>query len=222
MKVTTTLASARTPDGELLILQEHDGQYFMKVRGVPLMSTIASSSEEMMAELGCAGMPDRPRVLIGGLGFGFTLRRVLELCGEDAIVDVAELLPVVVEWNREFLSGVNGLLVDDSRVRIHLCDVAEILGKVGEGRYDVILLDVDNSPDPLVQEGNAGLYDGAGILRAKGALRRGGKIVYWSANEDRSFVRALGKVFGNSEAIGAKAYPKAKRFTHTLFVAVRR
>ena len=78
MKVTTTLASARTPDGELLILQEHDGQYFMKVRGVPLMSTIASSSEEMMAELGCAGMPDRPRVLIGGLGFGFTLRRVLE------------------------------------------------------------------------------------------------------------------------------------------------
>jgi spermidine synthase len=222
MKVTTTLASSQTPDGEQLILQEHDGQYFMKVRGVPLMSTIASSSEQTMAELGCSDMPARPRVLIGGLGFGFTLRRVLELCPPDAIVDVAELLPVVVEWNREFLKEVNGGLVDDPRVHIHIRDVAEIIKKVGKDRYDAILLDVDNSPDPLVQKGNAGLYDSAGISLAKTALKQGGRVVYWSANQDKSFAKALGKVFGNSEAIGAKAYPKARRFTHTLFVAVRR
>ncbi|MDP4624354.1 MAG: hypothetical protein NWT08_04355, partial [Akkermansiaceae bacterium] len=209
MKVTTTLASSQTPDGEQLILQEHDGQYFMKVRGVPLMSTIASSSEQTMAELGCSDMPARPRVLIGGLGFGFTLRRVLELCPPDAIVDVAELLPVVVEWNREFLKEVNGGLVDDPRVHIHIRDVAEIIKKVGKDRYDAILLDVDNSPDPLVQKGNAGLYDGAGIALAKAALKPGGRVVYWSANQDKGFAKALGKVFGNSEAIGAKAYPKA-------------
>lgn len=222
MKVTTTLATSLTPDGEQLMLQEHDGQYFMKVRGVPLMSTTASSSEQTMAELGCAGLGNKPRVLIGGLGFGYTLRRVLELCPPDAVVDVAELLPVVAEWNRKFLKDVNGLLVDDPRVNICIRDVAEIMKSVGKERYDAILLDVDNSPDPLVQEGNAGLYDGAGIAVAKAALNPGGRVVYWSANQDKSFAKALAKIFGNSEAIGAKAYPKAKRFTHTLFVAERR
>ena len=221
MKITTTLATSTTPDGEPLILQEHDGHHFMKVRGVPLMSTSASSSEQTMAELGCANMPPKPRVLIGGLGFGFTLRRGLELCPADASVDVAELLQVVVDWNREFLTGVNGLLVDDPRVHIHIRDVAEIIRRAGSERYDVILLDVDNSPDPLVQAGNAGLYDGNGITLAKAALNPGGRVVYWSANQDKGFERALAKVFGNSESIGAKAYPKAKRFTHTLFVAQR-
>lgn len=221
MKITTTLATSTTPDGEPLILQEHDGHHFMKVRGVPLMSTNASSSEQQMAELACSDLPAKPRVLIGGLGFGFTLRRVLELCPPDAVVDVAELLQVVVDWNREFLTGVNGLLVDDTRVSIHVRDVAELINRVGDERYDAILLDVDNSPDPLVQKGNAGLYDGNGIARAKAALRPGGRVVYWSANPDKNFARSLGKVFGNVECISAKAYPKAKRFTHTLFVAKR-
>ena len=193
----------------------------MKVRGVQLMSTNASSSEQQMAELACSDLPAGARVLIGGLGFGFTLRRVLELCPQDATVDVAELLPVVVEWNREFLTGVNGLLVDDPRVRIHVRDVAELINRAGKDRYHAILLDVDNSPDPLVQKGNAGLYDGGGIARAKAALEPGGCVVYWSANEDKGFARALEKAYGNVECIGAKAYPKAKRFTHTLFVARR-
>lgn len=221
MKVTTTLATSKTPDGEPLILQEHDGHYFMKVGGVPLMSTIAPSSEQTMAELGCRDLPVRPRVLIGGLGFGFTLRRVLELCPAEATVDVAELLQVVVDWNRGFLTDVNGLLVDDPRVSIHMRDVAELIKGVGKDRYHTILLDVDNSPDPLVQKGNADLYDSRGIARVKAALHPGGRAVYWSANQDKSFARSLGKVFKSVECVGAKAYPKAKRFTHTLFVAQR-
>ena len=166
MKVTTTLATATTPEGDALVLQEHDGHYFMRVRGVQLMSTNASSSEQQMAELACADLPAKARVLIGGLGFGFTLRRVLELCPPDAVVDVAELLPVVVDWNREFLTDVNGLLVDDPRVSIHIRDVAELVKRAGKDRYHAILLDVDNSPDPLVQKGNAGLYDSNGIVQA--------------------------------------------------------
>jgi spermidine synthase len=221
VKITTTLATSTTPDGEPLILLEHDGHHFMKVRGVQLMSTNASSSEQQMAELACSNLPAGARVLIGGLGFGFTLRRVLELCPPDAVVDVAELLPVVVEWNREFLTGVNGGLVDDPRVRIHLRDVAELINRAGNDRYHAILLDVDNSPDPLVQKGNAGLYDSGGIGRAKAALQPGGRVVYWSANPDKGFERALGKVYKSVECISAKAYPKAKRFTHTLFVAQR-
>jgi spermidine synthase len=221
MKITTTLATSSTPDGESLILQEHDGHHFLKVGGVPLMSTNASSSEQQMAELACANMPAKPRILIGGLGFGFTLRRVLELCPPEAIVDVAELLPVIIDWNREFLKEVNGLLVDDPRVRIHIRDVAELIKRVGKDRYDAILLDVDNSPDPLVQKGNAGLYDKGGIALAKAALQPGGRVVYWSANQDKAFARSLEKIYRKVECIGAKAYPKAKRFTHTLFVAQR-
>ena len=97
MKITTTLATAQTPDGETLVLQEHDGHHYLRVRGVPLMSTKASYSEQTMAELACVNLPAQPRILIGGLGFGFTLRRVLELCPPDASLDVAELLPVIVD-----------------------------------------------------------------------------------------------------------------------------
>jgi spermidine synthase len=219
MKITTTLASCRTPDGAVLVLLEHDGQHYMKVGGVQLMSTTASSSEQQMAELACANMPKKPRILIGGLGFGYTLRRVLELCPPDAIVDVAELLQEVIDWNREFLKEVNGLLVDDPRVRIHRRDVGDIIERVGKERYHAILLDVDNSPDPLVQQGNARLYNRGGIARTKAALHAGGRVVFWSANPDKDFARSLEKVFKNVECIGAKAYPKAKRFTHTLFVA---
>jgi spermidine synthase len=193
----------------------------MKVGGVPLMGTHASSSEKEMADLACASLPPKPRVLIGGLGFGFTLRRVLELCPPDATVDVAELLQVVVDWNREFLAGVNGLLIDDPRVYVHIRDVSEVISRAGENRYHAILLDVDNSPDPLVQKGNAKLYDGGGLALAKAALHPGGRVVYWSANPDQSFAQSLGKYFGNVQVIGAKAYPKAKRFTHTLFVGER-
>lgn len=221
MKPVTTLATSRTPDGDPLILQEHDGHYFLKIGGVQLMGTNASSSEKEMADLACENLPRGARVLIGGLGFGYTLRRVLELCPLDATVDVAELLQVVVDWNREFLTGVNGLLVDDPRVRIHIHDVADLISRAGENRYHVILLDVDNSPDPLVQKGNAKLYDSGGLARTKAALHPGGRVVFWSANPDKSFARSMGKYFENVQAIGAKAYPKAKRFTHTLFVGER-
>jgi spermidine synthase len=221
MKITTTLATCRTPDGTMLVLQEHDGQHYLKVGGVQLMSTTASSSEQQMAEIACAKLPKRPRILIGGLGFGFTLRRVLELCPPDAIVDVAELLQEVIDWNREFLKELNGLLVDDPRVRIHTRDVGELIERAGKDRYHAILLDVDNSPDPLVQKGNARLYNRGGIERTKAALHSGGRVVFWSANPDKDFARALERIFKKVECIGARAYPKAKRFTHTLFVADR-
>lgn len=221
MKITTTLATCRTPDGALLVLQHHDGQHFLKIGGVPLMSTTAAASEQQMAEIACAALPAQPRILIGGLGFGFTLRRVLELCPADATVHVAELLQEVVDWNREFLAEVNGRLIDDPRVSVLTRDVAELLQVSGGDRYHAILLDVDNSPDPLVQQGNARLYSGAGIARSHAALHPGGRVVYWSANRDEVFAKALARDFRKVECISAKAYPKAKRFTHTLFVADR-
>ncbi|HVJ45482.1 MAG TPA: hypothetical protein VM511_03785 [Luteolibacter sp.] len=221
MKATVTVASAKTPDGSSLTLHEHDGQHFLKVAGVQLMSTTASSSEEQMAELACAKLPKNPRILIGGLGFGFTLKRVLELTGPDARVVVSELLPEIVEWNRVHLSEVNGRRLDDPRVEILVSDVYDVIGRCAADRYDAILLDVDNSPDPLVQKGNGRLYQGSGLVRIKAALNPRGRVVFWSANEDRSFEKLLSRSFKNVESIRAKSYPQAKRFTHTLFVGDR-
>ena len=219
VKPTNNLAASTSPDGETLLLQEHDGEYFLKVGGVPLMSTTACSSEQMMAELACGPGGRTQRVLIGGLGFGFTLRKVLELVSADSDVEVAELLQVIIDWNREYLRAVNGALLDDGRVKVLKKDVFKIMQS--GGRYDAILLDVDNSPDPLVQKGNGRLYQRRGLEIARAALRANGRVVYWSAHEDPGFVRLLRKVFSRVEAIPAKAYPKAKRFTHTLFVAER-
>ncbi|MGB6221233.1 spermine synthase [Haloferula sp.] len=217
MKQTKNLAQCTAPDGSLMVLQEHDGQFFMKVDGVTLMSTIATSSEQLMAELACAAGPRR--VLIGGLGFGFTLRKVLELCGADVEVEVAELLPEVVAWNREFLLEVNGHLLDDSRVKVHVGDVKESIDRAAGGKFDAVMLDVDNGPDSLVHRDNDQLYGRRGFRRVKSALAAKGRVVYWSANRDKGFERELAKEFVNVRSIGAKAYPKAKKFTHTLFVA---
>lgn len=219
MKPTTNLASSTSPDGAVILLQEHDGEYFLKIGGVPLMSTTASSSEQEMARLACPPSDKARRVLIGGLGFGFTLRQVLELVSPDSEVVVAELLKEVIVWNREHLRAVNGALLDDPRVEILRKDVFQIMQK--SGRFDAILLDVDNSPDPLVQKGNGRLYERRGLEMARAALRPHGIAVYWSAHADPAFVRTLNKVFSKVEAIPARAYPKAKKFTHTLFVAVR-
>lgn len=183
------------------------------------MSTTAASSEQTMAELACEHSERSQRVLIGGLGFGFTLRKVLELVSEDSEVVVAELLPELIDWNRKYLGEVNGRLLDDPRVSVQLKDVFKIMQ--GGERYDAILLDVDNSPDPLVQKGNARLYQRRGLEIARAALRPKGRVVYWSAHPDPGFVKSLKRVFSRVEAIPAKAYPKAKRFTHTLFLAVR-
>ncbi len=218
MKPTTTLAEMMGPDGEVMLLQEHDGEYFLKIGGVTLMSTTAFSSEQTMAELGC-GVGGKQRVLIGGLGFGFTLKRVLELVSDDSEVVVAELLPEMVEWNRKHLREVNGTLLDDPRVTVEVMDVFELMKK--GGCFDAILLDVDNSPDPLVQKGNGRLYRHKGVEIARGAVKGGGRVVYWSAHEDRGFVGLLRKIFREVEAVPAKAYPKAKRYTHTLFLAVK-
>jgi spermidine synthase len=221
VKATKVLAEAATPDGEQLMLLTHDGQYYLKVRGLTLMSTTATQSERLMAELACDGLGQRPaRVLIGGLGFGFTLRRTLECLGPDAQVDVAELLQEVVGWNREFLGEVNGALLDEPRVKILVEDVCEVIAR-GAGRYDALILDIDNGPDAFVQGKNKQLYDGSGFAAIKRALRPGGCAVFWSAYQDKNFMKRLGKAGFAVEEVGAKAYPTAKRMTHTLYVARR-
>ncbi|MFZ5862735.1 MAG: spermine synthase [Nitrospirota bacterium] len=224
MKPSVILAETTLPSGSRLSLCTRDGQYSLRVGGRELMGTVAVNSERRLAELGCEtlGVGRGSRVLVGGLGLGFTLRRVLELAGPDARVDVAELLPEVVDWNRTYLGSVNGNLLDDPRVSIVIDDVLTVLARARVGQYDVILLDVDNGPPAsIIDPATTRLYAEQGFAALSRALRAGGRAVFWSASTDRAFVKRLVKAGFRATAVGAKAYPHAKRDTHTLFIADR-
>lgn len=221
MKPSVTLAETTTPDGSTLSLHRHNGHYHMRVGGHGLVSTTAASSEARLADLACerVGKGGGEKVLIGGLGFGFTLRRVLELLHTDVKVQVAELLPEVVAWNREHLQSVNGALVDDARVEILIDDVFAVLTRANAACYDAVILDVDNGPAALVDSGNARLYADPGLRILSRALRRGGRAVFWSAAPDRAFMTRLAAAGFRATTVRSKTHAKAKRGTRTLIVA---
>ena len=223
MKPFLTLAETKAPNGSRLTLHEHDGEHFLKLNGRQLMSTTATASELQLGQLACARI-DRggaPRILVGGLGFGFTLRRVLELVGQDAIVHVAEVLPEIVVWNREFLRGVNGALLDDARVEVFVMDVFKIIRGAETEPYDVVILDVDNGPIALVQNQNVQLYDRYGFQRIAKAIRPGGCVAFWSASEDRPFAERLSRAGFSVEPHPAKSHDTARRAAHMIYVGIR-
>jgi spermidine synthase len=223
VKPSVLLASTTTPDGATLTLHRRDREYHLRIGGLGLMSTTATGSEMQMAELACErlGATGGRRVLIGGLGLGFTLRRVLEVAPADVRVQVAELMPEVVSWNREHLRDVNGGLLDDPRVEVLVADVFAVLTAAPAGSWDAVLVDVDNGPFALVDDGNGPLYGAPGLRATARALRAGGRAVFWSASPDPAFLRRLAAAGFRANAVGAKAHATAKRRSHTLFVADR-
>ncbi len=223
MKPFRNLAETRTPDGSKFSLHEHDGEFFLKLNGKQLMSTTSTTSELMLAYLPCKGLP-RLRdacVLIGGLGLGFCLQRVLDLARPDTRVQVAELLPEVVAWNREFLRGVNGKLLDDPRVDVIVDDVYKVIRRAGKAHYDAILLDVDNGPTSFIQPKNVRLYDRSGFALLLRALKPGGKVAFWSAVPEPEFFKRLTWAGFKVEEFPAKAHERAKREAHMIYVAQR-
>ena len=217
------LAQTRTPDGSQFSLHEHDGDFFLKLNGRQLMSTTSTFSELLLAQLPCARLAHQPKasVLIGGLGLGYSLQRVLALLHPHASVHVAELLPEVVDWNRQFLYSVNGKLLDDPRVKILVGDVFEFIRRSPPATYDTILLDVDNGPTSLVQAKNARLYDRQGFGLLRRSLRQNGTVAFWSACEEPAFVRSLGRAGFTTLAVPAKAHERAKREAHVIYLATR-
>jgi spermidine synthase len=222
MKPFQTLAQVRTPDGAQLALLAHDGQHYLKLNGRQLMSTYATASELALAQHSCARLARHaaPRILIGGLGLGYTLQRVLELVGKNAVVHVAELIPEVVTWNRELLRGVNGQLLDDPRVEVFVADVFALLKR--STRYDAILLDLDNGPVSMMQPENSRVYDRQGFARITRALTPEGCAAFWSASEDQPFVSRLSHAGFNVETFAAPAHERAKQATHRIYIATRR
>lgn len=226
MKPTTNVAETHAPDGAHFRLIEHDGDYYLYMNDRQVMSTRLTLSERMLADVGCDFVDRRknPRVLVGGLGLGFSLRRALELTGPDAIVEVAELLPEVVRWNQELLKGYNDDILADSRSQILVSDVYHCIRKAAEGgpKYDAILLDVDDGPSSLLQPQNSQLYEGEGLALLKDALTPGGRIAFWAVEKDPRLFRSLKKAKFWAEEYPAAKHERAKRKEHFIYSAERR
>jgi spermidine synthase len=186
------LGQALSPDGAVMKLIRRGDEYIILVDGAILMSSRVHGSEEALASFACqrARTLERPTVLIGGLGMGFTLRATLDLLPQDATVVVAELVPAVVQWNRGPLGSLAGHPLKDRRVRVETVDVVVTLSS-RPGQFDVVLLDVDNGPTAFAASNNAGLYDNRGIAAARAALKMEGVLAVWAAQDDRKFERRL-------------------------------
>jgi spermidine synthase len=207
VKRTETLDTTTAPDGTELTLFRHDGSYYIRTRGVELMSTRRHHSEERLAELVCGPLADssRARVLVGGLGFGFTLRTALRVLGKDAEVLVVELLEAVIRWNRNPAYGLAADGLADARVTLRQDDVADVLA-ASPARFDGIMLDVDNGAAPLTSARNGRLYRTAGIRSTVAALRPGGRVGYWSADRDPALEAALKQAGLGVEVTSARAH----------------
>jgi spermidine synthase len=190
MRHWTLLGEAAIPGSRksLLLYQGKDDFSIKIAGGHELMNSRKHGSEDALGSLPCAGLrqPATARVLIGGLGMGFTLAAALKALGPQAEVTVAELIPAVVEWNRGPLGACSGWPLADPRTRVHVGDVARLLRR-GRGCFDVIALDVDNGPEGLTTSRNDWLYSETGIATAQAALAPGGTLAYWSAGPDQGF-----------------------------------
>lgn len=191
MRHWTLLGEAPIPGtGQSLSLHRGKDDFFIKISsgGGELMSTRKHGSEDALGAMPCRKLRNRDsaRVLIGGLGMGFTLAAVLAEVGEQAEVTVAELIPEVVDWNRGPLGKCSGYPLNDPRTKVYLGDVAKII-RSKRGYFDVIALDVDNGPEGLTQSANDWLYSTAGIIAAQEALTPDGILAYWSAGPDQAF-----------------------------------
>ncbi len=222
MKPWVVLDEADTPGGTHIALKQRDQEFAIFAGRYNLMSSRTHGSEEALAALGCAHarMLARPRVLVGGLGLGFTLRAALDLLPPTTTVTVAELLPKVVEWNRGPLAHFAGHPLADPRVRVEVADVAAVL-RSGPGHFDAILLDVDNGPVAMTVAGNAGLYSERGVADARSALAAGGVLAVWSAGDDREYERRLRRAGFSLKVEHVRAREK-KGARHTIFLASSR
>jgi len=217
------LGSAQTPDeaGELQLSQRGD-DFFISYNGTELMNSRMHGSEDLLAEFACSPVAGRPqaRVLVGGLGLGYTLAGALNIMKNDAVVVVAELVPAVVEWNRNICGHLAGHPLKDPRVDIQEQDVCVLLKGEFNG-FDSIMLDVDNSPDSMTQKSNDWLYTKKGLLQIHKALKPKGLLTVWSAAPDITFSRRLQKAGFTVQEKTVSARGSGKGGHHTIWIARR-
>lgn len=206
--------------GTMRLLRRGD-EFSIVVGTAELMNNWHRGSEQALGVLGCARLRDRPepRVLIGGLGMGFTLRAALDTLGPSARVIVAELVPAVVAWARGPLAHLFAGCLDDPRVELRVEDVGRSI-QSGPAQYDAILMDVDNGPEGLTRRANDGLYDAAGLKRARFALRPEGILAVWSGSPDRRFKARLKRIGFTVDEQRVHSHGQSGR-RHVLWLATR-
>ena len=219
------LGSAVTPDGGCFELVRQGRYLTIYCDNRVLMSSEFSGSEAAMAEEAKRHLArrSRPRVLVGGLGLGYTLGAILDATAANAEVVCVEIMEVLAAWHRGPLGALAGYPLDDPRVSLVCADVVDVI-KASQGSFDAILLDVDNGPIPMAAEGNRWLYAPTGLVGLYRALRQGGVLVVWSAGADKPFARRLRQAGFETEMrrVGARTGRRVRQGeTHVLFVGRR-
>lgn len=182
------------------------------------MGSWSYRSEEALATLALGGLGKKPRILIGGLGMGFTLAAARAVLPMDASIIVAELVPKIVTWASGHLRHLFGYSLEDPRVSIEVADVHDLIVEQPFG-FDAILLDVDNGPDGLISLANERLYSAWGLRAARAALRPGGVFAIWSAYPDHSFAQQLRASGFGVEEVSIDTDGSEDNPDHTIWVA---
>jgi len=220
----TLIETASVPGGsDELRLKQRGSEFSIMLGTNELMNSRLSGSEEALAKLSCDKIRDRPRpkILIGGLGMGFTLRAALAELPNEAEVVVAELVPAVIRWAKNEMAEVFKGCLDDPRVTIVEADVGDLI-RCGKAAYDAILLDVDNGPEALTREENDRIYDDRGLAAAKAALCSGGVLSVWSSAPDSRFTRQLQAAGFTVEEMPTRASSKGRGAKHMIWLAVKK
>ena len=221
MKPNRKLAETTTPDGGRLVLYEHDGAYCIRLNGQDLMHSSVTASDLRLGELAAESLSGQPEslALLGGLGLGFTLKSLLAKSGPGVKVQVAELIPQIVDWNRNLLGHLNGKLLDDPRVEVLLRDVWTVIACAEPAHYDALVLDLDNGPSAMIQKLNARLYSSKGLERMAAVLKPHGRALFWSVRPDPAFAKRLTHAGFQVEVVPAPLYTSAKRCAVSIYVA---
>jgi len=210
------------PQGGDLRLMRRGHEFSIKLGVAELMTSRLFASEEALATLAAERLKDRakPRILIGGLGMGFTLRAALAAFGAEARIVVAELVPAVVRWARGPMAELFAGRLEDRRVEIVEADVAALI-RTAKSQYDAILLDVDNGPEGMTQSDNDQLYAMRGLAAARAALRPGGVLAVWSQGPDRAFAKRFEKAGFSVEEKQVRAGGARGGSRHTIWLGAR-
>lgn len=216
------LDAAPIPGGGELRLMRRGQDHMILFGRNELMSSRVRGSEEALATLVCERIAARSRVrmLVGGLGMGFTLRAAQEMLPSGAQITVAELVPGIVDWARGPLAHLHGDSLDDPRVTMRIGDVGDAIADFGMG-YDAILLDVDNGPEALIHPDNDALYGEAGLRAARAALRPAGILAIWSAFPDKRFAGRLKRAGFAVEELDVRASGGRKGARHVIWLATK-
>jgi spermidine synthase len=222
------IATATAPDGTPLALVRRGEEWVVRVAGQTLMSSRQQGSEEALARLALTERPNAHRVLVGGLGLGYTARAALDALSlsaasnENVVVEIAELVPELVTWNHAHTGALAGHPLRDPRVRVFVGDVkACLLARTGPLAFDVILLDVDNGPTAVAHEKNNSLYQNGGVRACFEALRPGGVLAVWSSGPHPAYENRLARAGFRARTESVPVRRTKRGGSHTVFLGQR-